>query len=202
MPLHTYSKRSPAKQPLPRGWTSLKPKDARNRSSTNPVNKEDNGFNHLSIPKPSLITHCSHIPSACPHFTNEAAKAEYLTLLRKRLQLTVSFLNLEHTHNLSPQRPFFAEPAVVALGQGPIPFGIYMLDLIRDLMDGRVELEEMGVHDPLSLRKETEKKVSEYVGVWKTMVGGLAEMVPERSEKVARGILEEVVGCAIVCADF
>jgi hypothetical protein len=73
-----------------------------------------------------------------------------------------------------------------------------MIDSIRDLMDRRVELEEMGVYDPASLGKETGKKLSEYAEVWETVVGRLAEMVPGGSERVAQGILEEMVGCAIV----
>jgi hypothetical protein len=183
---------------FPRGWSLRSPKDPENQSPGNPINREDNGFSHLNIQTPVPVHHSPQRLLPKLEFSNKTAETQYLALLHKKLKCAVSFLKLENTHNLSSLRPFYAEPAVMALTQGPSPISLYMIDLMRDLMDGKVELEEMGVNDPRAVKEETERKVEEYVSKWKMMVGSLVILVPGGSEEVAHRLLDETVGYALV----
>jgi hypothetical protein len=181
-------------------WPSPNPFDNENTNLLNPTNLKDHGFNSLNLSIP-LTTTLDISPSPSPPiFVSPASEAAYLHTLRNKLWFAQEFIVTETELSLSPNRRLDKDPTAISLTQGPIPFSLYMQEVIRDSVNVRTQILELaktkGVDDeamqPLGNR---------FLWTWFELRGMLAGMVPGEDgqrERRAEEMMVDVMGDNLV----
>ncbi|KAF1919914.1 hypothetical protein BDU57DRAFT_536850 [Ampelomyces quisqualis] len=183
-------------------WPSNNPHDSANHDPLHKVSLFDYGFNHLNIavPEPMPYTDPPALPVA-PTFKAPADEQRYLQTIASKLSLTKDFILKGNDLGLDSSLRMDKNATATLLAKGPITFNLYTQEIVRDLVNLRVKILDLG-------QNEAENDVAlqqlahEYLWVWRELKGVLVSLVPrardEIMEKRAEDIMVEVLGESLV----
>jgi hypothetical protein len=182
-------------------WPSSDPLDSANADNLHPKNLKDNGFNALNLRIPAARAIDPAPPSTPPIFATPASEERYLLVLRDKLWWAQSFIVTEGEHKLSLTRRMDKDATATTLAQGPIPFSLYMQEVIRDSVNVREQILEWAKHKSVD-DDEMQPLARTFFWTWEELKTMLGRMVPGESEesrqRKAEDIMEDVMGANLV----
>ena len=176
-----------------RYWVSDDPFSPRNADARVKSNQSDNGFEHLSLAEipPAQITNI--IPPNFKMSTEE--QDQYLSLVRNKLALTITFLKKEKELNLSPHRPkLHKEDIAITLAEPPIKITFQAQQFTRLLLDTDAELRRLNdeaLEDEIDALLD--QPMRDYLLLWDNLKASLVWQIPGLDEVKKTGRVETVM---------
>jgi hypothetical protein len=180
-------------------WPSKDPHSASNKDELHRINLIDYGFNHLDIPVPNPVSFADlpTLPEA-QTFKDPAKEAAYLQLIANKLSLTKDFILKENELGLDSNRRVDKDPTAVLLAKGSITFSFYTQEVIRDLVNFRIKIFDLGQNDEYENEEALQKLGHEFFWAWRELKGLLLNLVPKTRDEVrdkwVEIIMVEVLG--------